>query len=235
MKIYSFVKITILLLILLIVLPNNSHGQDLRKFRINLQSGLALPYGQLASKNFSNGGYAVYGTGSSAEAIWQFNKQLSAGVAFSMSEFPFDENTYAQDLVDDDVFMDNLYMKSDPFEVLTYTTAMYYSGAILKKIQLSGKLGGGIIWAQTPDQLFSATYFGGIKRTYKVTPSRDTKPVLTTGITCHYQLFEHVDVLLFADYYLADMGFNFRTATTTYTRWLTFSYINAGIGIGFVF
>ncbi len=235
MKRYSFVKPAAILIIHSLVLLNTTLGQEPRKFRINILSGYALPQGQLASKHFDNGGYAVYGAGSALEGIWKFHPHLSAGVSFSVSKFPFDENTYAQNLVDSDPFMDNLYMKSDAYKVLTYTGAIYYTGSICNKVRLTGNVGGGIVWAQTPDQLFSATYFGGIKRTYKITPAYCSKPVITTGLSCKYRVFEQVDISLFANYYLANLGFSFLTSSDSYTRWLTFSYINTGLGIGFVF
>jgi hypothetical protein len=237
MKKYSRFKISALLIFnaFIILQSSNTNGQELRHYRINIQSGVALPYGQLASKHFNSGGYAVYGTGSTVEGLWQFNPHLAAGMAFSVSRFPFDDNTYAQNLVNSDVFMDYLYMKSDNYDALTYTASVYYTRPVWKKISLTANLGGGMIWAQTPDQLFSATYSLGIKKTYKITPSHDKKPVLTTGLACHYQLFDHVDISLHANYYLADMGFGFYTSTDFYTRWLTFSYLNAGLGIGITF
>jgi hypothetical protein len=237
MKNYSFFKTTLFLFILYLTMFSNSLvlGQEQQKFRINLQTGLALPYGQLASKQFKSGGYAVYGRNSSAEGILQFNSHMAVGVSFSALKFPFDDNTYARDLLKSDVFMDFVYMKSDTYDVLTYTAAIYYTRSVFKKLSLTGNLGGGIIWAQTPDQLFSATYFAGKQSTYKITPSRDTKPVMTIGLSCRYPLFGHVDVSLDAKYYYANMGFGFNRSTNSYTRWLTFSYLSAGFGINLLF
>jgi len=237
MKISSTLKASVFLLICHFAMTGNAQTteQISKKFRINVLTGLALPYGELGSKHFNYGGYAIYGNSSAIEGIWQFCPNLAAGLSFSFSRFPFDENTYAQDLVNSDPFMDMVYMKSDPYEVLTYTTAIYYNKSIWKKFSLTGKLGGGIMWAQTPDQLFNATYFGVPNRGYKITPSRDTKFAFSAGIACDYQLFNQVDLSFYSNYYLADMAFGFKTPTTTYVRKLTFSYINAGVGIGFVF
>jgi hypothetical protein len=237
MKKHFCIKISALLVInaFIMLQSSNSNGQELRHFRINIQSGLALPYGQLASKHFNSGGYAVYGAGTTIEGLWQFNQHLAAGLAFSVSRFPFDDNTYAQNLVNADVFMDYLFMKSDFYNVNTYTASVYYTKPVWKKLSLTANIGGGMISAQTPDQLFSATYSLGIKKTYKITPSQDKKPVLTTGLACNYRLFDHVDISLHANYYLADMGFGFYTSTDFYTRLLTFSYLNAGLGIGLTF
>jgi hypothetical protein len=237
MKLNLLIKISVVLIFhqITFLIDSPAFGQDLNKIRISFKGGLALPYGQLASKQFGNGGFAVYGTHSAAEARWQFNDYWSAGIAVSLCRFPFDDNTYAYDLLKSDPFTDSLYMKSDRYEVLTYAGSAYYTLPVLKKVSFTANAGGGLTWAQTPDQLVSAYFFGGRQMTYKITPSRALSPLLTTGLSFNYRIFPHVDLSMHADYYISKPGFVFNTSTDQYTRWLTFSYVNAGLGIALIF
>lgn len=214
---------------------SNVLAQNAKKFNIRINTGPALALGQLASQHFDTGGYALSGNSSAAEGIWYFLPALGVGVTASATSFPFADGAYSHDKVDSDPFMETLYLKSDAYRVRTLTLGAYYRKHISGKFWATGKISGGLLWARTPDHLFSASYFTVPNKAYKITPSRSTKPTFQTGLACQYQLFEQVGLSLNADYTLSYSAFGFQSGKTFYVKKLTFSYLNTMIGIDFRF
>lgn len=217
------------------IFGSNVLAQNTNKFNIRVNTGPALALGQLASQHFDTGGYALSGNSYIAEGIWYFRPVLGVGVAVSGTSFPFADGAYAHDKVNSDPSMETLYLKSDAYRVRTLTIGVYYSKHIWGKFSATGKISGGLLWARTPDHLFSASYYTVPNFAYKITPSRSTKATFQPGLACQYQLFEQVGLSLNADYTLAFSAFGFQTGTTSYVKKLTFSYLNTMIGIDFRF
>ena len=211
----------------------NVLGQNTDKFNFRLNAGPALALGQLGSQHYNSGGYALSGFSAAAEGIWYLHPALGVGIAFSSTTFPFADGAYAHDKVNNDPFMESLYLKSGPYKLRTLTAGLYYRKPIAGKFSASGKLTGGFLWSQTPDQLFAASFFTVPSFAFKVTASRSTNATFQPGLAVHYQLFEQVDLSLNADYTIAVAAFGFRTSSSSYVRHLTFSYLNTMIGLNF--
>jgi len=210
-------------------------AQNANNFNIRINAGPALAFGQLGSQHYNTGGYALSGFSAVAEGIWYLHKAFGVGVVVSTTSFPFADGAYAHDMVNSDPFMETLYLKSDSYQVRTLTAGFYYRKHISGKFSATGKLTGGLLWAQTPDHLFSASYYTVPNFAFKVTPSRSTKATFQPGLACKYQLFDQVDFSLNADYTIAVPAFGFHTTTKSYVKKLTFSYLNTMIGIDFRF
>jgi hypothetical protein len=211
------------------------HAQDAGKFYLSINAGPALALGQLDSQHFKSGGYALSGFSTVAEGVWYFLPSLGAGVAVSQTKFPFADGAYSHDLVNSDPFMETLFLKSGPYQVRSLTAGLYYRRHITGKFSASGKLTGGLLWAQTPDQLYVASYYTVPNHGYKITPSKSRNATFQPGLDIHYQLVDHVCLSLKADYNVAVSAFNFQTSTDSYVKRLTFSYLNTMIGIDFRF
>ena len=222
---------------LLAVVFSDTHlqAQNEYKFNVRFNAGPALAFGQLGSQRYNTGGYALSGLSAAAEGTWYFYPEFGIGIAYSATSFPFADGAYAHDKVNNDAFMQTLFLKSDPYKVRTLTTGAYYHKHITGKFSATGKLAGGIMWARTPDQLYAASYFTIPSFAYKVTSSRSTKATFQPGLACNFQLFEQVALSLNADYTIAVPAFGFRTANDSYVSKITFSYLNTMIGIDFRF
>jgi hypothetical protein len=210
-------------------------AQDVNKFSIGIKAGPALPFGQLASQHYNTGGYALTGQSAVAEGIWYVYPEFGIGISVSATSFPFADGAYAHDMVNNDPFMESLYLKSDRYQVRTIAIGVYYNRLISGKFLATGKLAGGLFRAQTPDHLYSASYFTIPNFAFKVSPSHSTAAMLQTGLVFKYNLYEQVGISLNADYTLAVPAFGFRTSTKSYIKKLTFSYLNTLIGIDFRF
>jgi hypothetical protein len=223
----------------------NVKAQDAKQFQFGIRSGPAIPFGQLVSQKSNTAGFASLGFSASAEGIWYFRPHLGIGFSVALTSLTFEDYAYAHYKVNSEPDMNSLYLKSDNYQARTYSAGLYYSKSISSKLSLTGKLAGGLFWAKTPDQLYSANVnvisnsYPFLMTTtnvaYKITPSRSIKAAFQPGVACRYQLFDQVDLSFNADYTIAVAGFRFQTATSTYVRNLTFSYVNAMLGIDFRF
>jgi hypothetical protein len=221
-----------------LLLKSNVSAQDLKKFEFSVHSGYAIPLGQLGSHHGNDGGYGIAGLSSSAQGIWFFLPHFGFGCSVALTSITFDDLAYAQYKLSSrsEPAMQTIYLQSDNYRVCTISAGFYYLEPISDKFSFSAKLAGGLLWAQTPDQLYSASFFDESNYiTYKITPSSDTKAMFQPGLTCEYKLFEQVCLSLNADYTIAVPGFPFKTSTSSYVRKLTFSYVNAMLGIDFRF
>ncbi len=214
---------------------NNVLAQRTNNFNVSINAGPSLAFGQLGSQQYNTGGYALSGNSIAAEGIWYFHPSLGIGVAASQTKFPFADGAYAHDMVNSDPAMESLYLKSDPYQVRTFTAGLFYRHHIFRKFSATGNLAGGVLWAQTPDHLFVANYFMVPNVGFKITPSQSTKATYEAGLALQYQLFDHVGLSLKADYFLANSAFRFYTSTDSYIKNITFSYLNTMIGIDFQF
>jgi hypothetical protein len=214
---------------------HNLMAQNTNKFSVRINAGPALALGQLASQHYNTGGYALSGISAVMEGIWYFRPELGVGIAVSTTSFPFADGAYAHDMVNSDPFMETLYLKSDAYKVRALTAGLYYCKQIAGKFSATGKLAGGLLWAQTPDHLFSASYFTVPNFAFKITPSHSTTSTFQSGLALQYKLFDHVELSLIADYTLAVPAFGFHSSTNSYVKKITFSYLNTMMGIDFRF
>jgi hypothetical protein len=211
-------------------------AQKVNKFMFGVRSGPAIPLGQLASQEGSSGGYGSMGLSGSAEGIWYFRSQFGVGFSVALTSITFEEFAYAVHVVSTDPAMSGLYLKSDNYKVRTFAAGFYYKKSLSGKFSLTGKLNGGLFWAETPDQLYSAKFdLVGNYLTYKITPSHDEEMMFQPGLSCQYHLFDQVSLSFDSEYTIAVPGFKFHTSSTSYVKNLTFSYINAMLGIDFRF
>lgn len=222
-------------LFITVISCSNVLAQRSNNFNVGINAGPSLALGQLGSQQYNTGGYALSGSSIAAEGIWYFHPALGIGVAVSQTKFPFADGAYAHDMVNGDPAMESLYLKSDAYQVWTYTAGLFYRHHIFRKFSATGHLAGGVLWAQTPDHLFVANFFMVPNIGYKITPSQSTKATYQAGLALQYQLFDHIGLSLKADYFLANSAFRFYTATDSYIKNITFSYLNTMIGIDFKF
>jgi hypothetical protein len=236
MSVSRLIKFLLSICCIFLLFKSNVYAQDAKRFELAIHSGYAIPLGQLASHHGNDGGYSIPGLSSSARGIWFFYPHFGFGCAVALTSITFDDLAYAQYKLSSrsEPGMQTIYLQSDNYRVRTYSAGFYYKKQLSGKFSFTAKLAGGLLWAQTPDQLYSVSFFGASNYvTYKITPSRDSKAMFQPGIACEYKLFEQVYLSLNADYTISVPGFQFKTSTSSYVRKLTFSYVNAMLGIDF--
>jgi hypothetical protein len=174
--------------------------------------------GQFASHDFATGGYALLGKSIGGEAAWFITPKLGFGMDVSFMSFGFASGYYADDYADNDPSTKTVDLLSGPYTVRTFMGGGYYKVNITKKFYSTFKLMGGIYSAVTPDQfygvvdnLFQQEIFfwktGSLERTFG----------FLTGASFEYNVFDHVSLLLQADFSYAKPAFVYDNGTELYT------------------
>jgi hypothetical protein len=213
-------KYALKLLITLIVSSLSLSKVQAQKYNsfAGIRVGFALPMGQFASHEFGTGGYALLGKSIGGEAAWYIKPKLGFGVDVSFKSFGFASGYYADDYADNDPSTKTVDLLSGPYNVRTFMGGAYYKVNIAKKFYSTFKLMGGIYSATTPDQfygvvdnLFQKQIFfwktGSLERTFG----------FLTGASLEYNVFDHVSLLLQADFSYAKPTFVYYKGTELYT------------------
>ena len=182
---------------------------------VGVRFGAALPMGDFASHEYGYGGYALLGTSFGGEAAWFITPKLGFGVDVSVNRFNFANGFYADDYKESDPAFTKVSMMSGPYKIATYMGGVYYKATISPKLHSTFKLMGGLFNAKTPDQLFGITTFLVGNLNFWKTSARDSKFGFLTGASLEYKLYDHVSILLQADFAYAEAAFTYATSTST--------------------
>lgn len=213
-------KFTIKIFIILIVSSLSYNTIKAQKFNsfAGIRIGYALPMGQFASHQFGTGGYALLGKSIGGEAAWFISPKLGFGIDVSSKNFGFASGYYADDYVENEPSYKSVDLLSGPYTVKTFMGGAYYKLNLTKKFYSSLKLMGGIYSAITPDQFYGVVdnmfqkqvFFwktGSLERTFG----------FLTGASFEYNIFDHVSLLLQADFSYAKPAFKYYNSTGMYT------------------
>ncbi len=206
---------TIILLIVSFLSLQFAIAQHHNSF-VGVRFGPVLPMGEMASHEFGYGGYALLGKSYGAEAAWFISPNLGFGIDFSTSTFGFASVYYAEDYKESDPSFTSVDMLSGPYRINTYMGGVYYMVAVSPKIHSTFKLMGGMFSARTPDQFYGVDAFMAGKLYFWKTASTDSRFTFLTGANFEYELYEHVSLILQADFTYAQLGFRFSTGNSSY-------------------
>ncbi len=213
----NFLKI----FIILIVSSLNTVNISAQKFNsfVGIRIGYALPMGQFASHDFETGGYALLGKSISGEAAWFITPEIGFGIDISTSSFGFASGYYRDDYIENEPSYKTMDLLSGPYKVQTYMGGAYYKLNVSRKFFSTFKLMGGIYTARTPDQFYGVVdnlfqrenYFwktGSLDRTFG----------FLAGASFEYHIYEHVSLLLQADFTYAEPAFVYDNGQELYTE-----------------
>jgi len=226
---------SLIILVVSILCFNFASAQHDNSF-IGIRFGYALPMGQLASHEFSNGGYALLGKSYGAEAAWFVNPKLGFGVDVSSSSFGFASGYYAVDLRENTPeYISAVDLLSGPYKVMTYMGGVYYKVEFSPRLHSSFKLMGGVMSARTPDQFYGCEIYVKGKSYWWKTSSRDTRVGFQTGASLEYKIYDKMSLLLQADFTYAELAFPFFKGTTPYTDYMKMPVLRVQPGINICF
>ncbi len=181
---------------------------------VGIRFGEAFPLGEFASTDFETGGYALRGKSFGGEAAWFVNPWIGFGIDVSINTFGFDALPYAIDLKENTPeYLSPVQMLSGHYSLATYMGGAYYKLGILPKLNSTFKLMGGLFIASTPDQFYGCEIYMQGKTYWWKTSSVDSKFSFLTGVSLEYKVFEHVSVLLQADFTYSQLGFTYLTTS----------------------
>jgi hypothetical protein len=176
---------------------------------IGINAGTAFPVGKFNKTDLSEGGFTQPGLNVSFEGAWFFKPWLGVGGNAGIDLFPVDVASLGAEKAKSDPYITGAIVRSDP-----YFTASFYAGAYFK-IPLKGQLSftakalGGLIFAQTPYQLYKIDYYL-IGRTYaEVTPAYDYAGSFQAGAGLRYDFNDYLGVAINSEFSYNTCEFEF--------------------------
>lgn len=230
----SLVAIIIIILISSILYSQLLFSQNKSHFA-GIRMGYALPMGEMASHEYGYGGYALLGKTYGAEAAWFITPKFGVGIDISSSSFGFASGFYAEDYLENSPEFSSVDLLAGPYDLKTYMGGIYYKITLLPKFYSTFKLMGGVFKARTPDQFYGVNTFMIGKLYFWKTGSTDIKFTFLSGASFEYQIYEHVSVLLQADFTYTQAGFKYDKGKTSFTDHLHMPVfkLQPGININF--
>lgn len=200
-----------------------------------LKAAYSLPVGEYASYSLDNGCFTTNGLSLGAEGAWYFYKNLAFGADVSFSLHTVDAVGIANEIIKDAILLNQLYIRSDPYRMITTMAGFYYSIQVMEKLRIEPKLLAGMMFGRTPWQLYEQELFLLGDNYYKITPSKAYGFAFKTGIAVKYHLNNCIALSLFADYTQSDLSFGFYSSDSFQYKDRKIGYFDFGLGLVLVF
>ncbi len=201
------------------------------KSYIGLKGGVSFPMGEYSSQTLNKGSFTTTGFSMGVEGVWFFYKNFGAGLDFNFSLHPVDASALATATVIDDPVMEDLTIRSDPYNIKTYMVGIHYYIPITSKFNITPKIQSGIMYGRTPYQLYEAVYFMFGPRYFKITESRDHRFAVKGGINAGYNINGCINIGLNIDYTYSKLIFGFQTSSGLETRQRRIGYLDISVNL----
>ncbi|NOY51263.1 MAG: hypothetical protein GXO88_11980 [Chlorobi bacterium] len=224
-------KITVLLLLLTVLGPLSDIRAEGNKFNIALRSSLSMPLGKYGSNNIDGGSFTQLGLSFGADGKWFFSKKIGVGIDFNQSYHPVNASQLAKAMVAADPFLSNVNVRTESYSITTVTLGAYSSFSLNKDLRVEPKLLAGIMFGETPFQLFEPVYFLTGPDYYKITSSKDAGFAFKGGLSLKYCFNDFVAIDLNADLTYSRLKFGFNDYSGVYYKEKDIIFLNLGIGL----
>lgn len=225
-------KFRLILLGSLLLVTGINYAQKKPSF-IAIRGGASIPFGQYTYKNLESGSFTLTGFNISAEGAWFFKPKFGVGASAGLNFHPVDVGPLGWEKVLDDPFLEDVYIRSDPYVMMTAMAGFYTQLPIKGKFHFTGKILGGLLWGQSPYQLYKPQYYMTGPSYYEITSATDWKFSWQAGAGIRYDISPCFGLVFDSEIFYDELGFSFNTSTGTYTDKRIISFVNTTLGIRF--
>lgn len=199
----------------------------------SIKAGWSLPLGDYASYDLDQGAFTTNGLSFGVDGVWFFYKNIGLGADAAYSLHSVDAIALATETLyaSSDVLLNDLYVRSDPYKVVTTLIGIHYHYSILKKISIEPKILAGVMVAYTPFELYEAEYFLLPNNYFKKTSSRDESFAYKAGIAVKYDIASCLMLKISGEYTSSNMSFGFNNSSGLYYRDQNISYFDLSLGL----
>jgi hypothetical protein len=199
---------------------------------ISLQAGTSIPVGKFHAKELPDGCFAQAGLSVSLEGAWFFMPWLGVGGNAGLYLHPVDVTALGFEKKLSDPFINEAYVRSDPYFSTSVYAGIFFNIPLVKKLSLTAKALGGMIYAQTPYQLYKIDYFMIGYKWAEVTSAGDYEGSFLAGAGFRYDLNDYIGLALSSDFTFNQCEFDFRTLDGSIrTDQKVFTYVNVAAGL----
>lgn len=200
---------------------------------VGIRGGASIPFGIYHSNDLNGGSFTTTGFNVSAEGAWFFTPKFGFGVSAGLNFHPVDVSSLGWEKVQNDPNLQDVYIRSEPYEMMTAMAGFYTQIPIKWKISFTGKLLGGLLYGKTPYQLYKPVYIDEGPDFYEITTSKDYKFSWQAGIGLRYDISPCFGLAFDTDFYYDKLIFGFISASGSRNEEHIISFINTTLGIRF--
>ncbi len=100
------------------LLTLNIYAQEKKSF-IAIRGGASIPFGKYHSTSLEEGSFTQTGFNVSLEGAWFFLPKFGVGASTGINLHPVDVSALGWEVVQNDPFMEDVYIRSDPYQIIT--------------------------------------------------------------------------------------------------------------------
>lgn len=204
-------------LLLLLLLKITIASAQINTFQLSLQSGIAIPVFDFSSTNLEKGSFALPGFTGSAEINWIHNNLWGVSISSGIQLNPIAVGILGYEKVKADPFLEDLYIRSDPFKVVHIMAGPSYTSRISKSFSLMAQLKGGVFLSYTPYQLYKPDYFQTGPPYYEITTSKDLSFAYGAGVHLNYEISPCYSVGIGTEIMSSKAAFQFKSGQSVRT------------------
>lgn len=215
-----------------LMVPRVVMAQDNPSF-VAIRSGVSVPFGKYHQKSLDGGSFTLPGFNITAEGTWFFNQRFGVGLSAGMNLHPVDVSALGYEKVVADTFMIDVYIRSDPYMIITAMGGLFYQQPLLSKLSLTSKVLIGLLWGQAPYQLYKPEYFPIGPDFFEITDAEDHKFSWQIGIGLRYELTPCYALVFDTDLIYDKLTFDFISGAGQRSETRTISFVNTTLGVRF--
>lgn len=206
-------------------------SQPADKVHLSLSAGLSVPVLDYSSNDLSKSCFTQPGMALTGIFDWRMYRQISLGIEASLFQHPVNVSSLGAAKVLNDPFLQDLYIRSDPYRLVGLFPRISYVFLLRKEVRLSVNGAVGPMWSRTPYQLYKPEYFLAGPPYYEITESRDLSLAYGLGVDAAFYVHPYLSFLLSVDAKETRAAFGFLTASGTRTDHRRISMFNISAGL----
>jgi hypothetical protein len=215
----------------IILIAINLSAQEKPSF-ISINAGTSIPVGGFSSKELPDGSFAQAGLSVTLDGAWFFKPWLGMGGNAGLYMNPVDVVTLGYEKALSDPFINEAYIRSDPYAVTSLYAGVYFQFPVVQRLSVTAKALGGMIYARTPYQLYKADYYMIGYQWFEVTSSGDYEGSFLVGAGFRYDLKNCLGITLNSDFTYNQCDFDFVMPDgSTRTDQKVISIVNVSLGL----
>jgi len=229
MHIWQFSRYT-LLIIGLFAVTDLCNAQEKPSFA-GIRSGVSIPFGEYQRTTLDGGSFTQPGVNLTVEGAWFFKPRIGIGASVALNLHPVNVSALGRAKVNDDPFLLDVFIRSDPYLIITSMMGPYAQFPIGNKLSVTGKLLAGLLYGKTPHQLYQPDFYGVSVPYYEITSSQDWKFSWQAGAGLRYEVSPCVGLVIDSDLFYDELAFGFYDASGLRTDHKKIAFVNITAGI----
>lgn len=218
------------LLIILLILTFNTNGQ-ISQINLAIQSGISVPLFDYSARTLHEGSFATTGLTVSTEAKFLLDEHWSGTLLAGLQLNPVDVGRLGYEKVNADPFLEDLYIRSDPYKVIHLLAGPAFQFPLNHSFSLESQLNAGVFIAFTPYQLYKPEYFFTGPPFYEITSARDVSFAVGGAVRIIYQVTPCYQIAFTNQFLHSKASFKFNTSNSTRIDVRNISLYNASFSI----